>query len=107
MSKRIAKKRIAVFANGWNGANIKGFIDGLKKSLPENYADFFMFVSYASYGLSDDWIKAEHKIYDLPDLKTFDGASHLLPCLVHLRLSLHLVCHLLVVRILCQEHLMI
>lgn len=74
MSKRIAKKRIAVFANGWNGANIKGFIDGLKKSLPENYADFFMFISYASYGIPDDWIKAEHKIYDLPDLKTFDGA---------------------------------
>ena len=67
------KKRIAVFANGWNCENLSNFMMGLEKSTKPETMDFFVFLSYASYGYSEINRKAEALAYDLPDLKAFDA----------------------------------
>lgn len=74
MAKKNTKKRIAVFANGWNGVNLDGVLKGIKEVLPENYADLFVFLSYASYGHPQWQRDAENIMFDVPDLSTFDGA---------------------------------
>jgi len=74
MAKKNTKKRIAVFANGWNGVNLDGALSGIMECLPENYADLFVFLSYASYGHPQWQRDAEHVMFDMPDLSTFDGA---------------------------------
>ena len=66
------KKRIAVLANGWNCENISNFMIGLSEAIKKEYADFFLFLSYASYGYTPTAQKAEALIYELPDLKAFD-----------------------------------
>lgn len=67
------KKRIAVLANGWNCENLSNFMMGLEKTTKPETMDFFVFLSYASYGYNELNRKAESLIYDLPDLKAFDG----------------------------------
>ena len=69
-----AKKKIAVFVNGWNNENTFRFMDGLRKSLPEKSFDIYTFVSYAIYSSSETELKSLCTIFDLPDLKTFDAA---------------------------------
>lgn len=68
------KKKIAVFANGWSSENVYQFICGIKNCFPAVYADVFVFLSYAVYGMDEVSKKAELTIYDLPDLNDFDGA---------------------------------
>lgn len=68
------KKRIALFANGWTSENLSLFITALKNSLPDNFADIFMFVSYESYGLPDEDRKSMSMVFRLPDLSSFDAA---------------------------------
>ena len=67
------KKRIAVFANGWNCENLSNFMMGLEKNAKPETMDFFVFLSYASYGYNELNRKAESLVYDLPDLKSFDA----------------------------------
>ena len=67
------KKRIAVFANGWNSENLSNFMMGIEKYTKPETMDFFIFLSYASYGYNEINKKAEALVYELPDLKSFDG----------------------------------
>ena len=68
------KKKIAVFANGWNGENLENFIDGMKESFPADSVDIFLFMSYAAYSVNEMGRKAENAIYFLPNYKDFDAA---------------------------------
>ncbi|MCQ2496215.1 MAG: diguanylate cyclase [Lachnospiraceae bacterium] len=67
------KKKIAVFANGWNSENLYHYMTGVTEALPENDADLFVFLSHGAYGMDDDFRGSEKLIYSLPDLTTFDG----------------------------------
>ena len=67
------KKRIAVIANGWNHENLSNFMIGVTEAAKEDSADFFVFFSFASYGLDPQACKAESLCYELPDLKAFDA----------------------------------
>lgn len=68
------KKKIAIFANGLNGENLMKYMAGIKETCGDNFADFHVFLSHDSFGSTDEINKAEHCIYDLPDLKKYDGA---------------------------------
>ena len=67
------KKRIAVFANGWNSENLSNFMMGIEKSAKPGTMDFFVFLSFASYGYNELNRKAEALIYELPDFTSFDA----------------------------------
>lgn len=67
------KKRIAVLANGWNSENLSNFMMGIEKNVKPGSMDFFVFLSFASYGYNEINRKAEALIYELPNLKTFDA----------------------------------
>lgn len=67
------KKRIAVLANGWNSENLSNFMMGITEAVEKESMDFFVFLSYASYGFTEDARISEGLIYDLPDLSSFDG----------------------------------
>ena len=68
------KKKIALFANGWNAENLDKFIKGLKSTFSPNMYDIFVFMSHSSFSLSQDAIRAENAIYFLEDYRCFDGA---------------------------------
>lgn len=70
---RTVKKRIAVLANGWNAENLSNFMMGLEKSAKPESMDFFVFLSFASYGYNELNRKAEALVYELPELKSFDA----------------------------------
>ena len=67
------KKKIAVMANGWNSENLSNFMMGLTDTIPEEFADFFIFLGYGTYGYPENAKRAESVIYDLPNLKKFDA----------------------------------
>ncbi|MBR4776613.1 MAG: diguanylate cyclase [Lachnospiraceae bacterium] len=67
------KKKIAVMANGWNSENLSNFMMGLTEAMPEEVADFFVFLGYGTYGYPENAKRAESVIYDLPDLTRFDA----------------------------------
>ncbi|MBR4342907.1 MAG: diguanylate cyclase [Lachnospiraceae bacterium] len=66
------KRRIAILANGWNCENLSSFMTGLTEGSKEETTDFFLFLSFASYGYTEMTQKAEALIYNLPDLSSFD-----------------------------------
>ena len=68
------KKKIAVFANGWSKENVHQFVVGINRSIPAVYADTFIFLSYAVYGMAEDVKNSELSIFSLPDMHDFDGA---------------------------------
>lgn len=68
------KKKIALFANNWNADNIMSFLEGVKKALPKDYADIFMFLACNTYGRGEVYNKSECAIHFLPDLSSFDAA---------------------------------
>ena len=68
------KKKIAIFANGWNSENLFRFIDGMSEVFEPCSADLFLFLSYASYGYDFSARRSESTVYDIPDLSSFDGA---------------------------------
>ena len=68
------KKKIALFANGWNAENLDKFIKGLKSTFSPNMYDIFVFMSHSSFSLSQDAIRAENAIYFMEDYRCFDGA---------------------------------
>lgn len=67
------KKKIAVIANGWNSENLSNFMRGVMEAVPSEYADFFVFIGYATYGYPENAKRAENVVYDLPDLTQFDA----------------------------------
>ena len=70
----VMKKKIAIFANGWNSENLFRFIDGMSEVFEPCSADLFLFLSYASYGYDFSARRSESTVYDIPDLSSFDGA---------------------------------
>ncbi len=66
-------KKIAVFANGWNAENLHDYMEGITGYLPDDYADFFVFLGHDAYGIPERFIKAEATVYDLPDVKDYEG----------------------------------
>lgn len=68
------KKRIALYATGWNGENLDIFIEGIRKVMSEDEYDLFIFTSYATYSLNEKEREAENMIYNLLDAELFDGA---------------------------------
>ncbi|MBR6020352.1 MAG: diguanylate cyclase [Lachnospiraceae bacterium] len=73
------KKKIAVFANGWNAENLHRYLTGLTKCTPECTIDYYVFVCHSTYSMSETEIKSMATIFDLPDLRTFDAAIMFTP----------------------------
>lgn len=69
----IVKKRIAVLANGWNSENLSNFMMGIEKYAKPESMDFYVFLSFASYGYNESNRKAEALVYEIPELNTFDA----------------------------------
>ena len=55
------KKKISLFANGWNSENLDNFIMGLRDAF-DNDADIFVFSSAASFSQSPSLMDAENSI---------------------------------------------
>lgn len=73
------KRKIAIFANGWNAENLYRFSEGLQKAAPENSVDYFLFLCHATYTYSQTALDSFESIFNLPDLTTFDGAIIFVP----------------------------
>lgn len=67
------KKKIAVFANGWNNEYLMLCMKGIQKCAQEHNLDIFLFVDYASYTDNAENNQGEINILNLPDLRDFDG----------------------------------
>ena len=67
------KKKIAVFANGWNCENLASCIEGVREGLKGHETDLYVFLGHDGYGFEEDVIKAEMSVYELPRLSDFDG----------------------------------
>lgn len=67
------KKKVAVFANGWNSENLYRCIQGIYASAPEGVVDYYVFLCYTAYNMSDVLQKSLSTIYELPDLSLFDA----------------------------------
>jgi len=66
-------KKVALFANGWNGENLDFFIKGFNEYFANNDVDLFLFTSHMLSGYSLAVHNAEESIYDLPDYSFFDA----------------------------------
>ena len=67
------KKKIAVLANGWNNLSVAEAIKGIKSCADELNIDLFLFLSYASYGMSKERTNGENSVFDITDYTDFDG----------------------------------
>ena len=68
------KRRIAVFANGWNNLGIAQALKGIQEVTDKLNIDIFLFLSFAAFGQREARNQGEDAIFDLPDYKGFDGA---------------------------------
>lgn len=68
------KRKVALFANGWNGENLDEFIVGFNEYFANAEVDLFVFTSYMLTDQSLAMCNAEDSIYDLPDYSIFDAA---------------------------------
>ena len=68
------KKKIAVFASGYNSENLSVLVEGMKAGFEENTADIFLFMDYADYSQKESIRLSELAIYALPHLEDFDAA---------------------------------
>ncbi|MBQ0000525.1 MAG: substrate-binding domain-containing protein, partial [Clostridiales bacterium] len=68
------KRKIAVFANAWSMKNLSDALVGIKECAKEKDMDVFIFLSHAAPGNSEDEMREEKRIYQLPDLADFDAA---------------------------------
>ncbi|MBP5520600.1 MAG: GGDEF domain-containing protein [Treponema sp.] len=68
------KRRIAVFANGWNNLAIEQALKGIRSVTDKLNIDIFMFLSFAAYNQPESALRGEDAIFDLPDYTDFDGA---------------------------------
>ena len=68
------KRRIAVFANGWNNLGIAQALKGIQEVTYNLNVDIFLFLSFAAFGQPEARNQGEDNIFNLPDYKSFDGA---------------------------------
>ena len=68
------KKKIGVFANGWNNLSIVQALKGIRSVTDELNIDIFLFLSFAVYGRSKMRNQGDDSIFDLPDYSDLDGA---------------------------------
>jgi diguanylate cyclase (GGDEF)-like protein len=67
------KKKIAVFTTGWCAEILSQFVSGMTGPLNDENTDIFLFFCYPTYVDTDAVKKGEMNIFDLPDLRDFDG----------------------------------
>lgn len=68
------RRRIALFANGWNDEYLLEFGHGACKRAKELDVDIFAFTNYSTYGCTvEEENRGEANIFLLPDLRDFDG----------------------------------
>lgn len=67
-------KRVALFANGWNGENLDFFINGFNEYFTDGDVDLFVFNSHMLTAQHQELRDSEDSIYDLPDYSFFDAA---------------------------------
>lgn len=67
------KKRVAIFANGWNGENLYQFMQGLQDGTPEKTIDYYVFLCHATYTTPSEVMRSLSSIYELPDLTLYDA----------------------------------
>lgn len=67
------RKRIAVFASGWAGEFIKEVMSGMKKAATKADTDIFFFTNFSVFTERKELNVGEVNIFNLPDLKDFDG----------------------------------
>ena len=93
------KKKIAVLANGWNNLSVAEAIKGIKSCADELNIDLFLFLSYASYGMSKERTNGENSVFDITDYTDFDGviifSSMLNSSTLHLKIGEKLNCKIL------------
>ncbi len=68
------KKKIAVFTTGWSVEILSQFLEGMTKALKDVNADIFLFLCYPTHVDTPAIKQGEMNIYNLPDLRAFDGA---------------------------------
>lgn len=68
------KKKIAVFANGWNTGALNEALNGMSDIAKKEDFDTYIFVSHCSYNGFDYLNRGELNIYELPDIEDYDGA---------------------------------
>ena len=70
----MSRKKIAVFGTGWASDILSYFMEGMRDALKDYDADMYLFMSYATYGDSENNRHGELNIFRLPDMSWFDGA---------------------------------
>ena len=65
------RKRIAIFANGWNNEYLQEFGQGAFQCAKVTDTDLFVFTNYSAHGLNEVDNSGEFNIYLLPDLNDF------------------------------------
>lgn len=70
------KRKIAIYANGWGANNLATFLKGIENAFSVNDidVDFFTFMSFSFFADGEDNTLGEASIYELADVKKFDGA---------------------------------
>ncbi len=67
-------RKVALFANGWNGENLDSFINGFNSHFTNDDVDLFVFSSNMLTGYNPTLRDSEESIYDLADYSFFDAA---------------------------------
>lgn len=66
-----SKKKIAVFANGWNSENLSYCMDGLREGLEDSSVDLYVFLGHDAYSSDEVMVRCEASIYELPRMTMF------------------------------------
>lgn len=68
-----SRRKIALFANGWNNEYLRMTMSGIRKCADEENIDLFMFINYAAYNELPEKNAGEFNIFNLPVPGDFDG----------------------------------
>lgn len=68
------KKKIALFTTGWSVEILTQFVSDMQNELSSDNADIYLFLCYAAYTDSPARRQGELNMFNLPDMKDFDGA---------------------------------
>lgn len=68
------KKKIIAFADGWSEEVLEKYIGGVIKGFEDTQADVYLFFCYGNRQENALHLKGEMNIFNLPNLKEFDGA---------------------------------
>ena len=71
---RARKRKIAIYANGWNRDALFSVLSGLQPWAKSEDFDIYVFCSHASYSPFTDFIHGELNIYDLCHIEDYDAA---------------------------------